>query len=399
MISLADSLGLIYRYFMEKKGRAFLTISGIIIGIFTFCFFLFMSQGLSNAIEGQFSSFGLNVVGVTKVGNGVSNGPPGGFGMTDKDVNTVKKTVDNYKYVAPFTFYTGPYEYGREKQGFTSLGYKMEDWQDVSSDLGFELEQGRNLKSGDSGVIMIGAKAAEAFGENNKIGLGNSLKANGVSLRVVGILKERGDFMVDNAIIMSNKDISRIAEQDTYTGVRVSFYDEVDVNSMIEKLDMELNNRGKEKNYDFSTPSQAIDQFQSIVGVLTAIISFVSFIALLVGGINVLNTMHSNVIERTNEISTFKAIGATNKDIVKIYLMESAFFGFFGALIGFFLSFGLAKLISIGITQIGYNVPVFFEFGFFSTVVVVTTIATMVFGTYPAISASKVNPADNLRDE
>ena len=75
-MKIIDSIRLVINNINEKKSRTFLTISGIIIGIFTFTFFLFVSQGLSNAIEGQFSGFGLNVLSIQSANNGGSGGPP-----------------------------------------------------------------------------------------------------------------------------------------------------------------------------------------------------------------------------------------------------------------------------------------------------------------------------------
>ncbi|MEC8339841.1 MAG: FtsX-like permease family protein, partial [Nanoarchaeota archaeon] len=128
--------------------------------------------------------------------------------------------------------------------------------------------------------------------------------------------------------------------------------------------------------------------------------SFVSGIALLVGGINVMNTMYSNVLERVQEISAMKALGATNGDILTIFLVESSILGFFGALIGFIGAFGLAKGLSYLITNFaGYNVPINFSLNMFLAILLITTFFAMLFGTYPAWRGAKVNPADNLRDE
>lgn len=219
------------------------------------------------------------------------------------------------------------------------------------------------------------------------------------SFRVIGIGKERGDLFVDSAAIMSFDDIKKISGQDTYSFIRVSFYENADLQFMKEAIDEKLNPRNGEKRINITSPDQAMDQFNQIIGVLTMIISFVSGIALIVGGINVMNTMYSNILERINEISVMKAIGATNEDIRNLFLIESFILGFIGALIGFFMSYGLAELLSMAIINAGYNVPIYFDWTFFLEVIGITSIFAMLFGTYPAIRAAKVDPADNLRDE
>lgn len=395
-MNIIESIRLVYNNMIEKKGRVFLTLTGIIIGIFTFTFFIFVSQGLSNAITEQFNSVGLNILGVQKAGN--SQGP-GGDGITDTDVAKVKQVVRNYQYVAPGTFYTAPFEYGREKQFVVSLAYPDQYVDDVIQDLDIEIEEGRELRAGDRGSITLGYKIAkEAF--EKEIRVGSSLKIGEDNFRVIGIGKERGDLFIDNAIFMNYDDIKKVSGQDTYSVIRIKFKDGTDLDFYKEAIENKLNPNKDEKEYSVTSSAQAIEQFNQILGLLTAIIVFISSIALLVGGINVMNTMYSNVIERINEISVMKALGATNSDIRNLFLIESSVLGILGAIIGFMSSFSLAKIVSIAIeSQFGYVVPIYFDIVFFIEVILVTAFLAMSFGTYPAVRASHINPADNLKDE
>ncbi len=398
-MNLIDLFNLVYKNLMEKKSRAFLTISGIIIGIFTFTFFLFVSQGLSNAISEQFSGFGLNVLVVQSANNQNSNGPPGGSGLTQTDLQKIKQVVRDYKYITPQNFYSqGQWEYGREKQVQVAVGFPDEYFQEVSEDIGFELVEGRLLKSGDQGVIVLGAKAVESYETDLKVG--SSVKINDESFRVIGILKERGDLFLDNAFIVPFEDIGDLRGDDTYTAIRISFLEGADLELMEKNIENRLNPNGDEKTVSISSPKDAIERFNQILGVLTLIISFVSAIALLVGGINVMNTMYSSVLERVQEISAMKALGATNNNILGMFLIESSFLGFVGALIGFVGAYILAEGLSYMITNFaGYNVPVNFSLNMFLAIILITTFFAMLFGTYPAWRGAKVNPADNLRDE
>ncbi|MCA9459255.1 MAG: ABC transporter permease [Nanoarchaeota archaeon] len=399
MTNILDILKFVFNNMFEKKSRVFLTISGIIIGIFTFTFFIFASQGLSNAITEQFSTFGLNVLAVQKAGT--SAGPPSGEGLTDTDIAKIKQVISDYKYVAPGIASSIQYEYGREKAIIVSISYPDEIWEEASDDIGIEIEEGRFLRNGDKGVIFLGYKAAKtAFGDDNPVNVGSSIKVGDKSLRVIGIGKERGDLFLDSSVQITFDDAKEILNQDTYSLIRISFYDNADLDVMQANIERKLNPRGKEKQITITSPKQAIEQFDMILGGLQMIIGFVSFIALIVGGINVMNTMYSNILERTNEISVMKALGATNADIRNMFLIESGTLGLTGVIIGFLLSFGLAKTLSYLITNYaGYNVPVYFEINFFLIIVITTTIIAMLFGTYPAIKAAQINPADNLKDE
>lgn len=399
MLKLSDLYFLVQKNLLEKKKRAFLTISGIIIGIFTFTFFIFVSQGLSNAISEQFSGLGVNVLVVQKAG-GAGGPPTSSSGLTQTHISKIKQVVRGYTYITPQLFYSGLYEYAREKAIITTLSVPDENLDVFMNDLAIEIEFGRNIRSGDKGVAVIGAKTAKDAFKNKEVALGSNIKINGSSFRVIGIIKERGDLFVDGSMFINYNDLEKLSDNDgTFSAIRVGLLETTDPELVEEKILTKLNPNGKQKEVSVTSPKQAMEQFDQIIGVLNLIIGFVSSIALFVGGINVMNTMYSNIVERINEISVMKALGATSSDIRNLFLAESAFLGLIGATIGFLLSYLLAEFLGAALVQLGYNVPIYFEVEFFITVILVTAFLTMLFGTYPAIKAANVNPADNLRDE
>lgn len=401
MISVVELFRFVIKNMFVKKGRVALTVAGIIIGIFTFVFFIFISQGLENAITEQFTSVGVNVLGVVSADAGAVSGPPSGEGLTDTDIARIKQVVSDYKYLAPAIAGAGFYEYGRDKAVITTISYPDEFWDDIVKDLGIEIEYGRNIRPGDKGVVILGAKTvSEAFGKDNEVKVGSSLKIEDRSFRVIGIVKGRGDLFIDNSMMMSFDDAKLVFDQDTYSSIRIAFLDGADLVENQKAIERKLNPNGDEKRVSVTSPTQVLEQVNGILSVLTGIIVTISLFSILVGSINVMNTMYSNVIERINEISVLKAIGATNSDIRNMFLIESAFLGFLGAIIGFLSAYVLAEILSYIITNyLNYNVPVYFSFNFFLEVVLIAGFTTMAFGTYPAINASKVHPADNLRDD
>ncbi len=395
-MEIIEALKLTVNYMLEKKSRVFITLSGIIIGIFTFTFFVFVSAALSNSIAEQFNSLGGNVLGVKSIGQQTG---PTGDGLTDKEIQKIRQVVKDINYIAPGIFANFQIENGNEIGSTVGLGFPDEYLDEVSKDFKTEILEGRDIRRGDKSVLVLGNKFAKnAF--KNEIKVGNSLKINGESYRVIGILKAKGDLFIDQSISMSFSDIKKIANQETYSVIRISFKEGADLDYYKDVIGRKLNPNGSEKKFEITSSQQVIDQFNQILGLLTGIIGFISSVALLVGGINVMNTMYSNVIERVNEISVMKAMGATNADIISLFLIESSILGFIGALIGYMLSFMLAKSLSILITvYTGYNITVYFDYVFTIEVLLITTIFTALFGTYPAIKAARVNPADNLRDE
>lgn len=397
MISILDSYKLIIKNMLEKKTRVFLTLAGIVIGIFTFTFFIFVSQGLSNAIYEQFSSVGANSLGVQLAGQARG---PGGSGLTDTDVEKIKQVVREYNYVAPGIFYTPRYEYSNQKKDIVSLSYPDRYLGEVLDNLGIEAQVGRRIQRADRGNIMIGYKVATETFDNIELNVGNSIKIGNKNFRVIGITKKQGDLFIDNSIFMNFDDIKDISGQDTYSVIRISFIEGANLDYYKAQIERKLNPNNKEKRVQVTSSVQVIAQFNMILGLLTAIIGFISSVALIVGGINVMNTMYSNVLERINEISVMKAIGARNEDIRNLYLIESSLLGLIGGFCGFMLAYLFSKLLSYLIKNFaGYNVPIYFSPVFFIVVVGSTMLLTTIFGTYPAIRAARVNPSDNLRDE
>lgn len=394
-----DGLLLVLKIMKEKKLRVFLTTSGILIGIFTFCFFQFASQGLSQGVENQISTFGLSVLNVQSADSGNQNGPPTGEGLTDTTIEKIKRVSSGYKYVAPNIFYQGVFKNGREEQPIITLAYRDEELAELSKDINFDILEGRDIKAGDSGVAVIGYKVATQTYEKELI-VGSSLKIDDKSFRVIGILEPRDDLFIDSSMRIPFDELQELADQDTYSNIRISYFQGVDVDLEQQKLEDYFNKPNQPKEITISSPKQALEQINQIFFTLNVVIGFISAIALIVGGINVMNTMYSNVLERINEISVFKAIGATNNDIILMYVFESMILSLIGSMIGYFTAFGVAKLLS-GFVQssLGFFFPVIFSSSYLLVVVIATLIFGTFFGAYPAYLAAKVNPADNLRDE
>ena len=156
-----------------------------------------------------------------------------------------------------------------------------------------------------------------------------------------------------------------------------------------------------DKDDFFVVTQQALaEQIQTIIGALTAFLSSVVAIALVVGGVGVMNIMLVSITERTREIGLRKAVGATSKDIMQQFLMESVFLTLIGGILGIFLGGVLSYLISIVLSQLltsswTFTFPisaVFLGLG-------VTGAVGLIFGIYPARSAAKKHPTEALRYE
>ncbi len=146
--------------------------------------------------------------------------------------------------------------------------------------------------------------------------------------------------------------------------------------------------------YQVETMSNAAASFDKILSTLNLFITFVAGISLFVGGIGVMNIMLVSVIERTKEIGIRKAIGATNKDILIQFLMESVILTGIGGVVGVVIGVSLALIIGYFV-----NIPPVFSIFSISLALGVSTFIGVIFGVTPAKKASQLNPIDALRAE
>ena len=258
-----DLTKLVLQTLREKPLRVFLTTFGIFIGIFTFTFFQFAGNGLSQGVENQIASFGLNVLTISSPTNSQQNGPPGGGGVEQKTIEELKRIASGYKYISGTIFYSTRFTYGREEETIVTLAYPDEDLNDVYEDSNVNIAQGRNIRQGDKGVVVLGAKVASDT-YSRELRVGNSLKVDEKSFRIVGILESKDDLFVDSSMRMSFSDIKDLSGQDTFTNVRISYFQGADIEAEKEKIDAYFNRPNQPKEIEISSPQQTLEQINSI---------------------------------------------------------------------------------------------------------------------------------------
>ncbi len=167
-----------------------------------------------------------------------------------------------------------------------------------------------------------------------------------------------------------------------------------------DEIEEELDEEYGEGYYQATTSEQMAENVGSIFSILTFVLGGIASIALIVAGVGIANTMFASIMERTKDIGVMKAIGATNYNVMEIFLVESALLGFFGGLIGCTIGFILSQIITL---VAGSFLPVPFE-----TVVTIETIIMslgfsiivgIVSGLWPARKAAKMQPVEALRHD
>ncbi|MGL4861549.1 MAG: ABC transporter permease [Cetobacterium sp.] len=270
--------------------------------------------------------------------------------------------------------------------------------------LPFEYENGEKIISIDNLTAQdFFGSADKAIG--NEISFAVGRKNSPISYKIVGVFKNPLEELLK---VTGGQRIARFIRTPLNTYDKVYDLSKGGYNSIIiesknpENLAADMKNAntilenitGIKGLYQVETMSNAAASFDNILSTLNLFITFVAGISLFVGGIGVMNIMLVSVIERTKEIGIRKAIGATNKDILIQFLMESIILTGIGGVIGVLIGISLAVLIGVLI-----NIPPIFSVFSIVSSLSVSSLIGLVFGVTPAKKAAQLNPIDSLRNE
>ena len=403
---IKDYFILAIRNLRKRKLRTWLTMIGIFISIATVFMLVSLSLGLQGAVEEQFKMLGTDKFFILPSTSFLgSPGSVGGVILTEEDINIIKKArgVKDYSYV---TIANAEVEFSGEIKYLIVIGLPLENM-DVWTESGaWGTDKGKDLKEGDLGKLTLGSMFKEGKVFKKPINPGNKLIINGEKFKVQGIAKPIGNPGDDSSILMPLEDLRRIFEiPNRVDQIAIQIESDENILDVAKRVEKKLrNSRGlteKTQDFDILTPDELLESFGDILIIITSFLLSVAAISLLVGGIGIANTMYTSVIERTKEIGVMKAIGAQNKDIMMIFLMESGLLGLIGAVIGIFLGYGISKTIeyiainSLDTTLLQAATPAYLIIGCLLFGFLIGAIS----GTLPAWQASKTNVVDALRYE
>ncbi|MDD5650122.1 MAG: ABC transporter permease [Candidatus Nanoarchaeia archaeon] len=406
---ILDYLKLAFSNLRQRGLRSWLTMLGIFIGIAAVVSLISLGQGLQASINDQFETLGADKITVT-AGTGFSGSPGSGFSsakLTPDDVNTIKK-ISGIKNVATLAFKQGKMSYqGEVKYNIVEAFPLEEDLREIVESMSsIKVTEGRKFKSGDKGVVMIGKLVAEGKVFKKPVKVRDSITIEGKQFRVIGILGSVGNAYDDSAVWISIDDYEEVFNEKDPIGIIIAQVDSADkVESIAENvkraLRRERNLKEGEEDFSVSTSAQLAQSFTDIFGIVQIVLVGIASISLVVGGIGIMNTMYTSVLERTKEIGIMKAIGARNSVILLVFLIESGLLGLAGGLIGISLGVGLSKSVEfIGANLLGTNLlRASFPPSLIIGALLFSFIVGSLSGTLPAVQASKLKPVDALRYE
>ncbi|OJW71819.1 MAG: multidrug ABC transporter substrate-binding protein [Sphingomonadales bacterium 63-6] len=397
---LGTTLILALREIRRHLLRSFLTTLGIIIGVSAVITMVTLGNGVTVSIKEQISALGSNVFIVFP--QQTDRGQPRPF--KDDDVTAVREQIAGVKAVAG--------EVNRDVKAI----HNGQDWssrvEGVSNAFmdarGIGMDQGRRFTKAEeeagANVCIIGPKVYEEIFVAGISPLGERMRLDDVSCTVIGMFATRAQGAQnqddDNSVFMPIKNVQRrFLGNDNVFYMVISYdpgYDSSAMQSALVDLlrERRLLQEGQANDFNILDTAQVNDAVSTAVGLLTAMVSAIAAISLVVGGVGIMNIMLVSVTERTREIGIRLAIGALAREVRMQFLTEAVvlccFGGIMGMVLGFLFSFSLARLIDI---------PFVFSPTINILSFLISALIGVVFGYFPARRAAALDPIEALRHE
>lgn len=402
---IVDYFKLAFRSLKGRSVRTWLTMIGIFIGITAVVSLISLGTGMQASINQEFEKIGKNRIMITP-GSG-QFGPSGGNmftgSMTEDDLEVVRKSkgVD----IATATISKdGKVKFKDDVEFMSVWGYDTDqDAEALTKRTSFlDVEEGRQLKNGDKYKAVIGYNVAYDTFEKD-VSIGDKLIIEDIEFKVVGIQKKAGTGMHDALIRIPIEQAREIYDEPEEVSTIFALTELSEEPSEVAeniKKDLRRHRDVDEDEEDFSvqTAEQMIAQLNTILGVVTIFVVGIAAISLIVGGIGIMNTMYTTVLERTKEIGIMKSIGARNSNILLLFLFESGILGLAGGVVGVLIGLGISKVGEVVAQQLGAEI---FRASFSPLLILGALLFSYLVGTLsgilPARQASRMNPVDALR--
>lgn len=412
---LKDSIKTAFSGVAHGKLRSFLTILGIVIGIASVIMLMSIGDSAQNLIIGQVKGVGSNLIFVIPGGSHGSkfSSPAAAMGVVIKslvsgDVDALRREPTINK-VAPQVNGQSRVVYGNNDTTVSYIGTTADYFpmRDFTMQKGYAFA--RDDVDGMNQVAVIGSSLADTlFGAVSPIG--KNIRLKDMSLRVVGVLDKKGvgPFGVDQdnlIIIPVTLAQKQLLGTDYYQAITIEANDAYNLDFTKSRITSVLrqNHHITDPNKDdftIRTQEDAVNLLGSITGALTAFLTSIAVISLIVGGIGVMNIMLVSVIERTREIGLRKSIGATNKDILQQFLWESVMLTSAGGIIGIAIGVTFSFFISLALKAFVSPDWVFaMPISSVAIAALVSSLTGILFGIYPAREAARKSPIEALRYE
>ncbi len=384
-----------------KKTRSLLSMLGIIIGVATVIAVFAIGKGAQKSVSAQFQNLSANSILVM---------PNRGRGFTSSsklktaDAQVIQEQGEHIASATGAIQGNASVSYGSTDKSYSVIGID-ENFFSVSN---LSISQGRSLAAedidGKAMVAVIGSTVVSDLFAGGQDPIGSEITVGGKRLEVIGVIKKLGSrigmISVDEAVMVPSTTAEKSLLGDRGQVMIMTTVDNVDNTSLATgSIEMVLRAEHKlkssqEDDFRIMDAGSMVAAAQESAKTMTALLTAIAAITLLVSGIGIMNVMFVTVAERTKEIGIAKAIGGKQSDILSQFLLESIILSMIGGLVGMAIGQSAIPIISyfnLMSMASSWTGPLL---GFSFSVLV-----GVFFGFYPAFKASRLDPVDALRSE
>ncbi len=371
----------------NNKLRSFLTMLGIIIGVMAVVILVSITQNATRGITDSISNIGSDQITAN---------------VTDEDAELSLDSVETLvsygtiRGVAPVINTNETVKHKTESGSFSVVGI-TESYFDVQD---INIQSGRLINASDlewkTSVAIIGTETAtKLFGTWDAVG--GTITFGSRNYKVIGVLEEQGSSLVgsdDSKILIPYTTAERITGQTSVSTFYIRATSSDTVNMAINTVESFLYRTTRDEDaYTVSNQSEVLDTMEEVDNTMSLLLAGIAAISLLVGGIGIMNIMLVSVTERTKEIGIRKAVGAKRRHIMLQFLCEACVLSIFGGLLGLGLSvFGvnIYNAVSGSSTLMNWSIGM--------AAIAFCAVIGILFGSYPAAKASRLQPIDALHN-
>lgn len=393
-MKISESISTSLKALVQNAFRTFLTALGVLIGVFAVVTLTSLVTGVENFIDKQFEALGSNVLYIYPGSGGFANDPATFFSdneLSSVELENIRREAKGYvQYLSPVIAMGQNARY-KNKSYYSSLISGNTDFLPMYS---VDLESGRYFneqeRSSSQKVAIIGSYVKEKlFKDSDPIN--KKIKMGDAQFLVIGLMEEKSEDF-NKMVVIPDTTMDLVFDYSQYTYISASIPNNVSIDDAKRKVQFAMLKSMDEDEFTIFDQEDFLETVNSIIGIIEIALVAISSISLVVGGIGIMNIMLVSVTERIKEIGLRRALGATPKNIALQFMIESVMVSVSGGTLGLFCGAIATKFAQKWI-QAEINLQtIVLAFGF-------SVAVGVLFGTYPAVKASKLDPIEALRYE